>query len=168
MPRLCLIVLVLVAASLAGCVSPTPYQPADSSGANGYTTQKIENNRYRVSFNGNTATSRQTVEQYLIYLASQVTLQNGDDYFVMLDRNTDKSTSYQTTYSGFGGGWGWGRRGFIGAFPGDDYTRPINEYGAVAEILTFKGQKPANDPRAYDAHEVAAQIGPSIVLPKAT
>ena len=167
MRRLCLIVLALVAVSLGGCVSPTPYQPADSSGANGYTVQKIESNRYRISFNGNSATSRQTVEQYLIYLASQVTLQNGDDYFVMLDRNTDKSTSYQTTYSGFGGGWGW-RQGFVGAFPGDGYTRPIDEYDAMAEILTLTGKKPANDPRAYDAHEVAAQIGPSIVLPKTT
>src|SRR5260370_36122999 len=99
MRRLCLIVLALVAVSLGGGWSPTPYQPADSSAANGYTVQKIESNRYRISFNGNSATSRQTVERYLIYLASQVTLQNGDDYFVMLDRNTDKSTSYQTTYS---------------------------------------------------------------------
>ena len=43
------------AALLTGCASgPTPYQPgAADSGDRGYSESKIENDRYRISFKGN-------------------------------------------------------------------------------------------------------------------
>ena len=51
---------------LAACAAkPTPYQAAQ--GGFGYSEQQTEENRYRVSFAGNSATSRQTVEEYLLY-----------------------------------------------------------------------------------------------------
>ena len=37
---------------------------------------------------------------------------------------------------------------------------------ANAEIVIGKGPKPANNIRAFDAHEVIAHLGPSIVTPK--
>ena len=81
---------------LAGCASaPTPYQAAQ--GGFGYSEQQIEENRYRVSFAGNSATTRQTVEDYLLYRAAELTVQTGHDWFQVVDRNTAQE------YSGSGG-----------------------------------------------------------------
>ncbi len=44
------------------------------------------------------------------------------------------------------------------------YPRPAF-YEAVAEIVVFEGEKPADDPSAYDAREVIANLGPEIRRP---
>jgi hypothetical protein len=156
-------------ALVAACATPTPYQPATTAGGDGYTTQQIEANRFRISFKGNSLTTRQTVDTYMLYRAAEVTLQSGADYFVIANKDVDKNTAYENYGDelawGWGGGWGWRHGGFGGGpgWGGFDYTRPINSYDAVADILTFHGQKPATNPQAYDAHEVIAAIGPTVV-----
>ena len=81
---------------LAACAGkPTPYQAAQ--GGFGYSEQQIEENRYRVSFAGNSATSRPTIEDYLLYRAAELTVQTGHDWFQVVDRNTVQE------YSGYGG-----------------------------------------------------------------
>src|SRR3546814_2874529 len=64
---------------LAGCASPTPYQPATGYGFNrtGFSEQRTESNRYMVSFSGNSLTSRETVERYLLFRAAELTVQQG-------------------------------------------------------------------------------------------
>ena len=58
--RLALLAPALLATSLvAGCTQPTPYAPAVDG--KGYKEQQLENDRYRVSFTGNSATPRETV-----------------------------------------------------------------------------------------------------------
>ena len=43
---------------LAACeTAPTPYQPASAS-ALGYSEMRIENDRYRINFKGNSSTDR--------------------------------------------------------------------------------------------------------------
>ena len=45
--------------ALAACATATPYQPAGFNGQRGgYAEQRLENNRFRVSFSGNSVTSR--------------------------------------------------------------------------------------------------------------
>jgi len=157
---------VLVAAA---CSTPTPYGPATSPNGDGYTTQQIESNRFRVSFKGNSLTNRQTVDTYMLYRAAEVTLQNGGDYFIVVNKDVDKNTAYENYGDdlawGWGGGWGWrhgwGGPGFGGGF---DYTRPIPAYDAIADIVTYRGPKPAANPNAYDAREVMNAVGPSIRL----
>ena len=59
------VAVVASATALGACSSgPTPYQPA-AGYDRGYTEQKIENERYRISFKGNSMTERDTVENYL-------------------------------------------------------------------------------------------------------
>src|ERR1700760_2290111 len=79
---------------LAACVSPTPYQPnvRGSATSGGYSETRLEPNRWRVNFAGNSMTSRETVEGYLLFRAAELTLQNGDDWFEIVDRNTDAKT----------------------------------------------------------------------------
>ena len=87
--------------------APTPYQPA--ADGYGYSEQRIEDNRYRVTFAGNDLTKADTVQNYLLYRAAEVTLDSGYDYFTVVDRNLDRSTRY----------WGTGEPHFGTGF----YTR---------------------------------------------
>ena len=52
---------------LAGCETATPYQPATGgqAGAYGYSDYRVDADHFRVSFSGNSLTSRETVEKYL-------------------------------------------------------------------------------------------------------
>jgi hypothetical protein len=153
----------------AACQTPTPYGPATSPNGDGYTTQQIESNRFRVSFRGNSLTNRQTVDTYMLYRAAEVTLQNGGDYFVVVNKDVDKNTAYENYGDdlawGWGGGWGW-RHGWGGAGfgTGYDYTRPISNYDAIADIVTYRGPKPQGNANAYDAREVMNAIGPTLRL----
>ena len=48
--------------TLAACATATPYQPAGYNGQRGgYAEQRLENDRYRVTFSGNSLTSREQV-----------------------------------------------------------------------------------------------------------
>ncbi len=168
-------------ALLAACVSPTPYQPLATHGTatGGYSEQRLEDNRYRVTFSGNEMTSRQRVENYLLYRAAELTLQAGYDGFTMVARGTDPHTTTHVWGDPFGPGpWGyWGpswrfhtRYGwrswdpFWGRPWGGDYDiSTVTSYEAGAEIQMFHGHR--DDPHSFDAHQVAANLGPTIQMP---
>ena len=172
--------------SLSACVTPTPYQPAHR-GLGGYSETRIEPDRWRVTFTGNTVTSRDTVEGYLLYRAAELTLQNGGDWFAMVDRQTD--TRQRTfvdadpfyhpwygpgfaywrpvwRYRGRGAAWRTYDPWFGGPFWGDTTDiETVQNFEATAEIVTHKGAKPADDARAFDAHAVVENLKPKIRLP---
>jgi hypothetical protein len=153
------IVLGLLLAACAG--GPTPYQQAQDG--YGYSDQRIEENRYRVNFAGNPATTRQTVEDYLLYRAAELTVQTGHDWFEVVHRNTVQD------YSGFGGspqmGLGVGSGGDFGvglSFPvlgGGGSAR----YTADMDILVHDGEKPQQNPDAYDAFAVISRLQPKVL-----
>ena len=172
---------------VAGCATETAYRPATGSGFEraGYSDRMIEPNRFMVSFAGNSYTSRDTVERYLLYRSAELTVQQGYDYFILSDRNTDKRTRTYATPSFAGGPYGYGYwgpswryrgRGFgwrsWDPFWGDPFfdrnidVQTIDKYEASAEIVLGHGPKPANNVRAFDAREVMRNLGPTIVTPK--
>ncbi|GGD14330.1 CC0125/CC1285 family lipoprotein [Aquisalinus flavus] len=155
-------------AVLGACASSTPYGPTAEGNGYGFSEQQIESNRYRVTFRGNSLTSREQVENYLLYRAAELTLMNGYDYFTMVKDDTEKSTSYRSiggpdyAYYGrgrpfpyYGYGFGWG--------PSDFDVRETTRYSAIAYILLGKGTKP-NDPASYNAAEVQQNLRPTVVL----
>ncbi|WGF89357.1 CC0125/CC1285 family lipoprotein [Marinivivus vitaminiproducens] len=160
---------VVVLAMLAGCASPTPFKPADADDGFGYVDQTIETDRVRVAFAGNSVTSRQTVETYLLYRAAEVTVERGYDYFLTANRDVERNTSYfgnTTNYGGLGYGrygdpWGYGGFGGIGTTD----LRPIDSYTAFLDIKLFKGTKPSDQVNAYDARQILQNLGPSILRP---
>lgn len=162
-----------LAATLAACATATPYQPS-RDGQGGYSEQRIENNRYRIRFIGNSSTPRETVENYMLYRAAELTLNAGYDYFIMSANDTEARTRYSQSVSAYGGpgwGWGWGRGGwrpYDGIGFGVSSAMPITDYNAQAIVLMLKGQKPDGDPAAYDARAVRESLGPLIQLPQIT
>lgn len=172
---------------VAGCATETAYRPATGSGFEraGYSDRMIEANRYAVSFAGNSYTSRDTVERYLLYRSAELTVQQGYDYFILVDRNTDKRTRTYTTPGIDAGPWGYGYwgptwryrgRGFgwrsWDPYFGDPFwdrsvdINTVDKYEASAEIIMGHGPKPGNNVRAFDAHQVMSNLGPTIVTPK--
>lgn len=172
-----MLALVAVAGLLAACATATPYQPSESAGY-GFHEQRIEDNRVRITFRGNTLTDRETVENYLLYRAAEVTAQSGFDYFIVANRDTEERTRLQGVGSSFGPRFAFDywyfspRRGWspwYDPFWSDpvDY-REVTRYEAVAEIAMFNGAKPANDANAFDAREVMRNLEGRIVRPPAT
>lgn len=174
---------------VAGCATETPYRPATGSGfyRTGFSERQVEANRFLVTFAGNTVTDRDTVERYLLFRAAELTLQNGFDYFVTVERQTDRQArTYSTPGGGFGPGWGyggwggywgpswrfygqpWGGWGGWGPWGGgfnDFDVRTVDRYEASAEIVMGRGEPPAGEVRAFRARDVVNRLGPTIVLP---
>ncbi|MEO1611431.1 MAG: hypothetical protein AAFU55_03620 [Pseudomonadota bacterium] len=153
-------------AALAACAKPTPYQPRAATG--GFEESRLETDRYRVSFRGNTVTSRDLVERSLLYRAAELTLAEGGDWFEVVSSDTDVDRDYFT--SGFihpqPSLFRHRRKGF-GAFPVFPPTIHKRErFEAVAEIVVRKGEKPGDQAEAYDARDVIATIGPSLPRPE--
>jgi hypothetical protein len=173
---------------LAACETATPYQPLVTGHmtSGGFTDQQLEPGHFRVTFRGNSLTSRETVETYLLYRAAELTTREGFDWFEMVDRHTDRDRrtyydpdpfysrpgylwGYWRPYWRFyGGRWGWRAWDpFWGdPFWGDAYdVRTIERFEAGAEIVMHHGPKPADMARAFDAHAVMDNLGPKIVRP---
>jgi hypothetical protein len=163
----CAVSVLLLAGLAAGCASPTPYQPATNG--LGYAEQPIEPDRYRVTFSGNSLTSRETVENYLLFRAAEVTLARGYDHFFLVEKETERRTTYDTTVTGLGGypyrGYPYRGHPFYGPYFGDFATataRPSDQYAAYANVVMRHGRKPPANTNAYDARAVLERLGPTI------
>lgn len=177
-----ILVVAASALTLVACATSTAYAPAGSNGQRGgYAEQRLESDRFRVSFSGNSVTSRDQVEMSLLLRSAELTVENGYDWFSTVNRATDRDTRFEplgiggspfTHYSPFWGpswryfgprGWSrwndpfWGR---------DDFdVRQIDRYEATTEIVMGRGAKPSGDANAFDAREVIANIGGSVTRP---
>ena len=152
---------------LTACAVPTPYRPVDGK-ADGYRTEKVGDEHYLVSFTGNEVTPRETVESFLLYRAAEVTVQSGNDYFIVVNRDTERSTSYW--FSGDPLGW-WPSYGYgfvPGPFPVADMARPIDSYKTVATIAVRKGAKPGDAANAYEARAILRTLAPAVQRSTAT
>lgn len=85
---------------IAGCATSTPYQQS-LDGKLGFNQQQIENDRWSVSFAGNSLTDRQTVETYLLYRAAELTTENGYDYFQIAKSDTNEDRRVIASPSSF-------------------------------------------------------------------
>jgi hypothetical protein len=160
----------LMAASLAGCMTPTPYAPRTEGQRTGYTDRELTHTRYRVTFTGNSITPRETVENYLLLRAAEVTRAAGYASFMFDTRNTRADHSYDAIpygpgpYGGFGFRRGWGGWGFA-YDPAVDVVVRTN-YDAYAEIVLLTPEQAAKEPRAINAADVIAHLGPDAAPPK--
>ncbi|HUZ14447.1 MAG TPA: hypothetical protein VMU93_16580 [Caulobacteraceae bacterium] len=175
-----------LALGLAACETATPYQPLSPHNAvsGGFTDQRLDANHFRISFRGNDMTSRRRVETYLLYRAAELTVAQGFDWFQMVERHTSADRQgwiepdpfygpgypwgFWRPYWRFHGAWGWRTWDpyWGGPFWGGYDVQTVDQYDASAEIAVYHGPKPVADPKAFDARQVMANLGPSIVRPK--
>jgi len=174
---------------LVACATATPYQPnlSGQQVSGGYSEKYLGQNRYRVWFAGNTLTSRDTVEGYLLYRSAELTVQSGYDWFRITDHTTEhdrqtyveRTPRYDPWYgSGYyywrphwryysGTHWNtWHPYGRDPFWAYDVDIRTVERFEANAEITMHKGIRPENDKRAFDARKVMSDLGPTIKLPK--
>ena len=175
--------------ALTGCATTsTPYQPIATSNAaaGGYSEVRLAADRYRVTFAGNTYTSRDTVEGYLLYRAAELARDNGYDWFTIVDREMNRDVRNEVVPDPFyrpwyGSGFGYWRpywrfypRGTAWQtwypYYGDPFwaqrydTRSIERFEASAEIVMGRGPKAA-DGKTFYAREVIERLGPTIKRP---
>lgn len=180
-----LLALLLSAVTLAACATATPYQPNVKGQAvsGGFSETRIESDRYRVAFAGNSLTSRETVERYLLYRAAELTVEQGYDWFSMVERKTDRTARtvvepdrigpygyWRPSWRYYGPTWGWRAWDpwYNDPFWADHMdVRTVEKFEANAEILLGKGEKPTGDASAFDAREVMANLGPTLQRPEA-
>ena len=160
------------ALALAACATPTVYAPANPNSASsvGFSEYRIENNRYRVTFNGGQGAPPQLVNDYAFLRAAEITLRDGYDWFHVVDRfgeQTGSGSSGPRISIGGGassyGGRGWGGSG-VGVGIGTSF--PLGGGGSsgafsrTIEVVLGRGAKPAS-PDVYDARQVAASLAPN-------
>jgi hypothetical protein len=149
----------LAFAALAACTSgPTRYVPALDADDMGYREQRLEQERYRVSFRANPDLRGAQVEDMALRRAAELTIQNGYQWFHVVSRNTDLAGGSYTPSGptvGIGGSTGSYGSG-LGIGLGFNFGSDSRQYEAVIEILMGRGAKPA-DPNAYDAQQVLSR-----------
>lgn len=167
-------ILSIAALCLSACSTFTPYQSASSDGY-GFSEQRIEDNRYQVTFRGNSMTERERVENSLLYRAAELTLSNGYDYFIVAESDTDEKTTYSSTsyYPAFYGRYNFSSRrgrgvhhfpyyayGFDWGYPSRNrwVTNSDTRYSARAYISMHRGAKPDENEHAFDARQVSDNL----------
>ncbi|AKE52552.1 CC0125/CC1285 family lipoprotein [Kangiella geojedonensis] len=153
---------------LAGCASTTAYAPAESAEDYGYYSTKLGEDRYRISFNGNTSTSQNTVKDYALLRAAELTLQEGGTWFQVVDRGSDKKTRHTPRTEvrrtdvierdcGLLGCETRRRPAYITTIGVESGTER-SKYSSSLEILIGSGEMPSDDGRYYDAKDIASTL----------
>jgi len=119
---------------LSACATATPYQEASAPGKfDGFSQTVIENDRARVSFAGNSITERDTVENYLLFRAAELTVERGFDHFTLQERDVERKTRLQSTGSSLG------RGGFYDPFFDYSFFRPGFGWSRGSRFSRFGG-----------------------------
>lgn len=88
------IILLIMAAGISACAShPTAYVHASGADGYGYSESQLGDNRYRVTFSGNSSTSRNRVKDFALERAAQLTLRDGHEWFRVVGQDTDHESS---------------------------------------------------------------------------
>lgn len=142
--------------ALSACAgAPTVYGPAIASNEMGYREQRLENDRYRVSFRANADLKPPQVEDLAMRRAAEIATQNGAQWFTVVTRSTDLVGGGQTNSGptvGIGGTSGsYGSA--VGVGLGFNFGADTRQYQTTLEVLLGRGVKPS-EPNSYDAKQI--------------
>ena len=153
----------LIAASalaLSACASLAPYGPQQSTRGQGFSEQRIESNRFRVTYNGVGAVG--PVADRALFRAGQLTVDQGYDWFEVtlrwIDGRPDSAGGVRPSVS-IGAGssrYGGYSASGVGVGLGFDLSGP-QPTSTTLEIVMGRGQRP-DRPNAYDARGVQDAI----------
>ena len=156
MKRLTLLTLAASALALSACASLAPYGPQMGPNGQGYAEQRIESNRWRVTYHGVGAPG--PVADMALLRAADLTVQNGFDWFEVTQRWTDgrrdSAGGVRPSVSIGAGSSRYGRYSSsgVGVGVGLDLSGP-QPTSTVLEVVMGNGPRP-DRVEAYDARDV--------------
>lgn len=158
----------LAASLLAGCATTTvpDYRPRGPGGTVGYSDLQLSPNRYRVSFSGSTASTRDDVERNLLRRAAEVTLAAGYTHFVLSDRDTERDTNfYGNNYLDgpypYYRSWYWN-------YPYWNDGWQSTTYSAYGDIMMLTPEEARRFPNAIEALALLQRLQPPLPVASAT
>ena len=160
MKRLTLLTLAASALALTACASLAPYGPQAGPNGQGYAEQRIESNRFRVTYRGVGAPG--PVADMALLRAADLTVQNGFDWFEVTQRWTDgrrdSAGGLRPSVSIGAGSSRYGRYSTsgVGVGVGLDLSGPQPTSTAL-EVVMGSGLRP-DRPGAYDARDVQMSL----------
>jgi hypothetical protein len=165
---------VVAAVLLAGCATTTApdYRPRVPGADVGYTDLQLSANRYRVTFSGSTASTRDDVERYLLRRAAEVTLASGYTYFVLSNRETERDPYFYGSAYGYGGPYPYyyPYRSWYWNYPywADGYGWHSITYSAYGDIMMLTPDEARRFPDAIDAASLLQRLQPPVPVAAAT
>jgi hypothetical protein len=169
--RVALIAAVIaVLPGLGACASTPKYGPADSVDGYGHYSSKLEQNRYRIVYNGRPSTGPTTTRDYALLHAAELTLREGHDWFEVVDREMAASQTSQPS-AGFTYDRGYYVERSCGLLACTRSTYPMTggrmqvdsgrsqtKYSYVLEIVMGKGEMPEKGGNYYAAAAIASSL----------
>ncbi|WP_199611174.1 CC0125/CC1285 family lipoprotein [Flocculibacter collagenilyticus] len=153
---------------LVGCASPTTYEKASNKRDYGYSQTKLTSNQYRITFRGNRITDKETVKDYALLRAADLTIEQGHDWFLVIsqDSETEKRKVTQTSPAIRTGTTVYRSCGALGCrtvvtphYIGGFVTTTEEDGAYVSSIeITMGSGTPEDRNRVYDAKELAKNI----------
>lgn len=164
MKRFTLPLIAAAALSVSACASLAPYGAQTGPGGQGYSEQRIENDRYRVTYYGVGAPG--PVADFALLRAAELTTQEGRDWFEVtqrwIDGRPDSAGGVRPSVGvGYGSSRYDGRYGRysssgVGVGVGLNFSGP-SPTSTTLEIIMGDGRRP-DRPNAYDARGVQESI----------
>ena len=160
MKRLAIALTGLSALALTACASLAPYAAQRGSGGQGYSEQRIETNRYRVTYNGVGAAGR--VADWALVRAADLTTEQGYDWFEVTQSSTDGrpggagGVSPSVSIGGGSSRYGGYSASGVGVGVSLNFSGP-QPTSTTLEVVMGRGPKP-DSPYAYDARSVQGSI----------
>ncbi|MDP1778564.1 MAG: hypothetical protein Q8K90_08140 [Brevundimonas sp.] len=152
--------------ALSACASLAPYGAQMGPGGQGYAEQRIESNRYRVTYTGVGAPG--PVAEMALLRAAELTTAQGYDWFEVTQSWTDgrpdsawglrPGVSIGAGSSSYGGRYGSYRSSGVGVGVGLNISGPSPTSTAL-EVVMGDGPRP-DRPNAYDARGVQDSLRP--------
>lgn len=129
---------ILAALVVLGAACSTPYQAKGYRG--GFSETKLADDVYRVRFKGNGYTSRERVEDFVMYRAAELTIGAGYEFFGFTSSEMDTATSISASTN---------------SYSGQVQISTVRRHEGIGTIRMLRKKVPGS----YSAREIIANIG---------
>ena len=130
-----ILVLLLTCTVLSGCASTYEAKQGGLHGLinGGYTSTKIQDDIYKIAYEGNAATSSDITQNYALLRCAEVALENNYKYFIIVDKQLESKQYINESGTSF---------------------VPV----ATNTIKCFKGKSQDSTTMVYDAQQISENI----------
>lgn len=158
---------------LAACASTPGYVAADDPDDFGHYSTHLDDNRYRIVYNGGRSTGLNATRDYALMRAAELTLRDGYDWFEVIDRETVTITDHgdRGPEMGFGIEHTYYVERSCGVLSCSqsvrpwtttrldmDSSRPVTRHSHMLEIVMGEGEIPEKGSDYYDAASLAESL----------